>query len=256
MAYASTVLKITGLTKKYSDNASVLKGIDIEVKEGEFVIVIGPSGAGKTTFIRCINRMVEPTEGKIEFNGTDVVALKGDGLRKVRADIGMIFQHYNLIGRTNVIRNVMHGRLGHSSVFKSLFGGYSTEEKRNAFELLEKVGLSDYIYKKANTLSGGQMQRVGICRAMMQDPLLLLADEPIASLDPKSAKVVMDQIHGIVSEKNIACIMNLHQVHIAKDYATRIIGMKGGNVVYDGNPSGLTDELVRIIYEGENEDGR
>jgi len=253
MAEANTLLKISGLKKQYTKK-EVLKGIDIEIKEGEFVVVIGPSGAGKSTFIRCINRMVDPTHGVMEFDGLDISRIKGKSLRNVRANIGMIFQHYNLIGRTNVIKNVLHGRLGHNSFFKTLTGQYSKEEKLEAYELLQKVGLGEHIYKKANALSGGQMQRVGICRAMMQKPKLLLADEPIASLDPKSASVIMDQIHGLVTERNIACIMNLHQVQIAKDYATRIIGIKDGLVVYDGAPHELTDQMISHIYEGKTEE--
>jgi len=195
--------------------------------------------------------MVDPTNGAIEFGGKDVAQLKGKALRHARSSIGMIFQHYNLIGRTNVIKNVLHGRLGHNSFFKTLTGSYSETEKLEAYNLLQKVGLGDHMYKKANALSGGQMQRVGICRAMMQNPKLLLADEPIASLDPKSAKIIMDQIHGLVTERNIACIMNLHQVQVAKDYATRIIGIKDGLVVYDGAPADLTEELVANIYESK-----
>lgn len=253
MTEANTLLKISNLKKKYSKK-EVLKGIDVEIKEGEFVVVIGPSGAGKSTFIRCINRMVDPTEGAIEFGDVDVAKLSGKSLRIARANIGMIFQHYNLIGRTNVIKNVLHGRLGHHSFFKTLAGRYTDEEKREAYQLLQKVGLGEHMYKKANALSGGQMQRVGICRAMMQDPKLLLADEPIASLDPKSAKIIMDQIHSLVTERNIACIMNLHQVQVAKDYATRIIGIKDGRVVYDGSPADLSEEMVANIYEGRAEE--
>lgn len=253
MAEANTLLKISNLKKQYAKK-EVLKGIDVEIKEGEFVVIIGPSGAGKSTFIRCINRMVDPSQGAVEFSGIDIAKLKGKALRKSRSHIGMIFQHYNLIGRTNVIKNVLHGRLGHHSLFKTMTGRYSYDEKVEAYSLLQKVGLGEHIYKKANALSGGQMQRVGICRAMMQDPKLLLADEPIASLDPKSAKVIMDQIHGLVTERNIACIMNLHQVQIAKDYATRIIGIKDGQVVYDGTPVALTEEIVANIYEGKTEE--
>jgi len=253
MTDANTLLKISGLKKQYSTK-EVLKGINLEIKEGEFVVVMGPSGAGKSTFVRCINRMVNPTEGSVEFLDVDVTRLKGKVLRKVRTNVGMIFQHYNLIGRTNVIKNVLHGRLGHHSFLKTLIGAYSEKEKREAFNLLQKVGLGEYIYKKANTLSGGQMQRVGICRAMMQAPKLLLADEPIASLDPTSAKVIMDQIHDLVTERKIACIMNLHQIQFAKDYATRIIGIKEGRVVYDGTPTDLTEEIVADIYEGKMEE--
>lgn len=248
-----TLLKISGLKKQYAKK-EVLKGIDVEIKEGEFVVVIGPSGAGKSTFIRCINKMVDPTHGKIDFGGKDIAKLSGKGLREARAGIGMIFQHYNLIGRTNVIKNVLHGRLGHHSFLKTALGRYSEEEKQEAYQLLHQVGLGEHIYKKANALSGGQMQRVGICRAMMQNPKLLLADEPIASLDPKSAKVIMDQIHSLVTQRQIACIMNLHQVQVARDYATRIIGIKDGRIVFDGLPAELTEETVAHIYEGKAEE--
>ena len=253
MESANTILKIRNLRKKYS-NKEVLKGIDVEIKEGEFVVVIGASGAGKSTFIRCINKMVDPTVGSVEFDGQNIAPIKGKNLRKARTNIGMIFQHYNLIGRTNVIKNVLHGRLGHNTFFKTFFGLYSGEEKLNAYNLLNKVGLGDHIYKKASALSGGQMQRVGICRAMIQEPKLLLADEPIASLDPKSAKIIMDQIHGLVTERKIACIMNLHQVQVAKDYATRIIGIKDGRIVYDGLPADLTEGMIANIYEGKSEE--
>jgi len=247
------LLKISELRKSYAEK-EVLKGLDIEIQEGEFVVVIGPSGAGKSTFIRCINRMVDPTSGSLEFDGMDITQLKGKPLRIARSYMGMIFQHYNLIGRTNVIKNVLHGRLGHKSFFATLTGNYSDWEKQEAYDLLHKVGLGEHMYKKAKDLSGGQMQRVGICRAMMQSPKLLLADEPIASLDPKSAKIIMDQIHDLVTERNIACIMNLHQVQVARDYATRIIGIKEGRVVYDGAPAELTEEMVNYIYEGKIEE--
>jgi len=253
MVHAKTLLKINGLKKQYLTK-EVLKGIDLEIKEGEFVVVIGPSGAGKSTFVRCINKMIEPTEGRVEFLGVDITHLRRKELRKVRTCIGMIFQHYNLIGRTNVIRNVLHGRLGHRSFFKTLVGAYSETEKQEALNLLKKVGLGEHIYKKTNTLSGGQMQRVGICRAMMQEPKLILADEPISSLDPTSAKIVMDQIHTLITERQIACMMNLHQIQFAKEYATRIIGLKDGQIIFDGPPINLTEEIVVDIYEGKIEE--
>jgi len=249
----NTLLKICALKKHYADK-EVLKVNHFEIKEGEFVVVIGPSGAGKSTFIRCINRMIEPTDGGVEFLGTNMVGLNRKELRKMRTHIGMIFQHYNLIGRTNVIRNVLHGRLGHHSFFRTVIGAYSESEKQEALNLLQNVGLGEHIYKKANTLSGGQMQRVGICRAMMQEPSLLLADEPISSLDPTSAKIIMEQIHTMVSERQIACMMNLHQIQFAKEYATRIVGLKEGAIVYDGKPDGLTDEIIAKIYEGKIEE--
>jgi len=249
-----SILQVKDLKKSYVKDKLVLKGLDFEIEEGEFVVVIGPSGAGKSTFIRCINKMVDLTSGELVFDNQKISGLKGKRLRHMRAKIGMIFQHYNLIGRTNVIKNVLHGRLGQISFVKSAFGLYSGQEKQDAYQLLKTVGLSEHIYKKAKDLSGGQMQRVGICRAMMQNPRLLLADEPIASLDPKSAQLVMDLIRDMVQERNLTCIMNLHQVDFAKKYASRIIGIKDGLVVYDGSPQDLSDETINFIYEGKEEE--
>jgi len=245
------VLSITDLVKVYGKDIRALNGITLDFYPGEFVVVIGPSGAGKSTFIRCINRLVDSTSGGIVFDGQPMTKLSGRKLRKVRSKIGMIFQHYNLVGRTNVIKNVLHGQLSNTPLYKSLFGLYRHEDKKEAVELLEKVGLQDQIYKRADELSGGQMQRVGICRALLQRPKLLLADEPIASLDPLSANIVMQQLHNIAMEKKLTCIVNLHQVEYARKYATRIIGIKKGSAVFDGTPAELTEDIVRDIYEGK-----
>lgn len=247
------LLKIRNLKKSYDEQTMALKGISIDFYPGEYVVVIGPSGSGKSTFIRCINRMIDPTEGTIEFEGQAVEKLKGKKLRVVRTKIGMIFQNYNLVGRTNVIKNVMHGRLGRMPLWKSVLGLYVEEDKREAMELLKQVGLSEQVYKRADALSGGQMQRVGICRALLQHPKILLADEPIASLDPKSADIVMDQLHEITTKRGLTCIVNLHQVDYAKRYATRIVGIKSGQIVYDGSPEDLTDEIIADIYAGKEE---
>ena len=246
------LLSIRGLRKSYGD-FEALKGIDIDFNPGEFVVLIGSSGAGKSTFIRCINRMVDPSEGTLEFNGVATERLRGAALRRQRSQIGMIFQHYNLIGRVNVIKNVMHGLLGKVPAWKSLLGLYPEQEKRRAVELLEEVGLSGQIYKRADALSGGQMQRVGICRAIMQNPKLLLADEPIASLDPKSSDVVMDTLKRFTNQRGLTCIVNLHQVDYARKYADRIVGMKAGQIVFDGTPEELTDDIVKEIYAGVTE---
>lgn len=248
---SKVVLQIEDLRKSYTKDKEVLKGIDLKFFEGEFVVVIGPSGAGKSTFIRCINRMINPSKGSIVFDNVHMEALSGPKLRKMRRQIGMVFQHHNLIGRTNVIRNVLHGRLGYMPFYKSLFGLYTDEDRRAAVELLETVGLEEQIYQRADELSGGQMQRVGICRAMTQSPKLLLADEPIASLDPKSAKVVMESLHNITSKQGLTCIVNLHQVDFARSFATRIIGIKDGSVVFDDVPEALTDEIAADIYKGK-----
>ena len=248
-----TILSIKNLQKSYYKNMPILKGIDVEFKAGEFVVIIGPSGAGKSTFIRCINRMIDPSGGEIIFDGVHMESLKGKKLRQNRSNIGMIFQHYNLIGRVNVIKNVLFGRLGKMPAIKSLLGLYSHEEKSDAYELLKKVGLEDQIYKRADALSGGQMQRVGICRAIVQQPKLLLADEPIASLDPKSAEIVMTQIKDITNERHLTCIVNLHQVDYAKRFASRIIGIKDGLIVFDGQPSELSDDIIADIYKGKED---
>ncbi len=245
------LLSIKNLVKVYGKDTRALNGISLDFYPGEFIVIIGPSGAGKSTFIRCINRLVNPSEGEIIFDGQHLEQLNGRKLRKERSKIGMIFQHYNLVGRTNVIKNVLHGQLSNIPLYKSLLGLYRHEDKQEAVELLKKVGLQDQIYKRADELSGGQMQRVGICRAILQRPKLLLADEPIASLDPLSANIVMQQLHTISNEKKLTCIVNLHQVDYAKKYATRIIGIKKGTVVFDGAPSQLTDEMIQNIYEGK-----
>jgi phosphonate ABC transporter, ATP-binding protein len=249
----STLLSIKNLKKSYDKKIFALKGVDIEFSSGEFVVIIGPSGAGKSTFIRCINRMITPTEGEIIFDGVHLESVSGKALRKQRANIGMIFQHYNLVGRVNVVKNVLHGRLGKMSFIQSFLGLFSETDKQEAYALIKKVGLEEQVYKRADALSGGQMQRVGICRAIVQQPKLLLADEPIASLDPKSAKIVMEQIKAITTERNLACIVNLHQVDYAKRYATRIVGIKDGLVVFDGKPTELTDEIIAGIYQGKEE---
>jgi len=247
------ILEIRDLKKSYDGKNLVLKGLSISIRQGELVAVVGPSGAGKSTFIRCINRLVQPGSGEIIFDGEHVEKARGRRLKAIRTRIGMIFQHHNLIARTNVLKNVLHGRLGETPFYKSILGLYAEEDRREAERLLKTVGLSASLYQKAGTLSGGQMQRVGICRALMQRPKLLLADEPIASLDPASAKTVMDYIQKIQRERGLACIVNLHQVEFAKKYATRIVGIKEGRIVFDSSPQDLSDEMIAYIYEGEDQ---
>lgn len=247
----SELLAVKGLTKSYDGKTNALENVDLSFHEGEFVVIIGPSGAGKSTFIRCLNRMIDPSSGEIVMNGTHLEQLKGSALRKAQTKISMVFQNYNLIGRTSVIKNVLFGRLGHMSALDSIFGRYSQKDIERAHTLLEEVGLLDQKDKRADALSGGQQQRVGICRAVIQDPDLLLADEPIASLDPKSANVVMDTLSNLTKQYGLTCIVNLHQVDYARKYATRIIGIKNGHVVYDGLPENLSEETIRDIYEGK-----
>ncbi|MCL2405766.1 MAG: phosphonate ABC transporter, permease protein PhnE [Defluviitaleaceae bacterium] len=258
------LLSIRELTKTYDGKHLVLKGLSFDVNPGELVTIVGPSGAGKSTLIRCINRLVQPTSGNVVFDGVHVETAGRQKLRQVRARIGMVFQQHNLIARTTVKKNVLHGRLGEISFFRSMLGLYAKDDKQEAEALLKTVGLESNMHQRAGTLSGGQMQRVGICRALMQRPKLLLADEPIASLDPVAAKTVMDYMQKVAHERNLTCIVNLHQVEFAKKYATRIIGLKAGRVVFDGSPCDLTDDVVGYIYgdadigshnyDGEDED--
>ena len=250
----NSILELKQVKKEYKNQHVALRGIDLEIKEGEFVVIIGPSGAGKSTLIRTINQLVTPTSGEVIFKGKSLTHASKKDLRAYRSKIGMIFQHYNLINRTNVLKNVLHGKLGQVSLLTSTFGLYSQEDRKEAVELLKTVGLEEHIYKKAGELSGGQMQRVGICRAIMQSPDLILADEPIASLDPKSSKKVMSHLKSITEEKGLTCIVNLHQVEVAKEYATRIIGVKAGEIVFDGVPTQLTDDVIASIYDVQEEE--
>lgn len=243
------VLDIKNL-KKYYNNVKAVENVSFSVKQGELVVIIGPSGAGKSTVLRCINRMVDATDGEIWFEGKDIVKIKKEkDLKQLRRKIGMIFQSYNLVYRLSVFQNVLHGRLGYMSQTDAVLGRYKEADKRKALDILEKIGLKNMIYKRAGELSGGQKQRVGIARALMQEPSLLLCDEPIASLDPSSSKIIMDQIHAMAKEHNIACLVNLHQVDIAKTYADRIVGIHRGRVVFDDTPDKLTDEMIEMIYE-------
>ncbi|TRZ36531.1 phosphonate ABC transporter ATP-binding protein [Niallia circulans] len=249
-----SVLKITNLVKRYNGGTLALKDINLEVKKGEFIAVIGPSGAGKSTLLRSINRLIESTEGSIEFLDQRIEKANKSELRKIRSKMGMIFQHYNLIYRSSVLENVLHGRLGYMGSVAGVFNRYKEEDKQEAIMLLKKVGLEAEIYKRADELSGGQKQRVGVCRALAQNPELILADEPIASLDPKSSAVVMDAIYKNCKEQGIACLVNLHQVDVAKRYATRIVAVKAGTIVFDGQASELTEEMIEYLYEGKEQE--
>ncbi|MCL2398096.1 MAG: phosphonate ABC transporter ATP-binding protein [Defluviitaleaceae bacterium] len=244
------MLEIRDLVKNYTNPVTdVLKGINLTINAGEFVAIIGSSGSGKTTLIRCINRLITANSGEIYFNGMPTSGLRGAKLRLLRTQIGMIFQDYNLVGRSTVMQNVLHGRLGQMGLFKSALGMYSKADLEAAQELLTAVGLTEVMHKKAQALSGGQMQRVGICRAMMQNPKLLLADEPISSLDPTSAHVVLSHIKNLTNARGLTGIINLHQVDFAKAYASRIIGLRLGEVAFDGTPDELTDEIAKHLYE-------
>lgn len=245
------LLKITELSKSYDGQTYALEDVNLNFDTNEFVVIIGPSGSGKSTLIRCINQLVKPSGGSIIFDGKEMLEMKQKELRKLRTQMGMVFQSYNLIERSNVLQNVLNGKLGQLNQWDTIFGRYSEEDINHANHLLEDLGLGEHILKRADSLSGGQMQRVGIARALMQKPKLLLADEPIASLDPNSSDIVMNELKRVTQEKGISCIVNLHQVEVALDYATRIIGIRHGKVVFDDVPEKLTKDVTSYIYEGK-----
>lgn len=242
------ILEVKHVSKIYGGGTKALDDISFSVEEGEFVSVIGPSGAGKSTLLRCINCLVDATSGSVLFDGEDVTKAGKKALRRVRTRTGMIFQHYNLVERLSVIENVLHGRLGQKSTVSGMVGYYTEEEKKEAFGILERLGLADQAYKRCDELSGGQKQRVGIARAIMQKPRLILCDEPIASLDPSSSKTIMDSLREINRSMKITCLLNLHQVDVAVNYSERIIGITAGRIVYDGASAGLSEQAVHQIY--------
>lgn len=245
-------IKIRGLVKEYRAGVPVLKGIDLDIDGRGVTAIIGPSGTGKSTLLRCINRLVEPTGGEIVFEGEDITRLNRAGLRRVRRNIGMVFQEYNLVERLTVIENLLCGRLGYVSPFKAWLRKFPQDDIDRAFELLDAVGLGEFAYQRADNLSGGQRQRVGIARALMQSPHILLADEPTSSLDPKSSVEIMELMARLAGERGIPVIVNIHDVALGTRFAHRIIGMSGGVIVYDGPPEGLTDGHLKEIYGGED----
>lgn len=245
------LLSIKNISKKYNNGTNALKNISFDVEKGEFISVIGPSGSGKSTLLRSINKMIDISQGSILFEDKNIENLKKTQIELVRREIGMIFQSYNLVERLTVIENVLHGRLGYKSIIAGILGIYSEEEKKEAFSFLERVNMTKYAYQKCSELSGGQKQRVGIARAIMQKPKLLLCDEPIASLDPKTAENIMDYLKKIVTELKITCIVNLHQVDIAKKYSDRIIALNKGEKIFDDKAEKLTEKMVEFIYKDE-----
>lgn len=242
------ILQFDNVTKNYPNGVHALQGISFTVQEGEFISVIGPSGSGKSTLLRAINALIPISDGAVTLDGQNVAAQHGRALRELRRKVGMIFQNYNLVYSLSVLQNVLHGRLGYMPGPQGVLGLYSEADKRQALDLLEELGLSDFAYNRAADLSGGQKQRVGIARAIMQQPKLLLCDEPIASLDPSSAKIIMDLLRSMTARRNIACIVNLHQLDVALQYSTRIIGLSKGIIVFDGPPARLSDEMIECIY--------
>ena len=246
------MLEISDLSKTYATGDHALKGVRLQIDRGEMVALIGPSGAGKSTLLRCINRLVTPSSGTILLDGTDLARLSGSHLRKARTKIGMIFQEYALVERLTVLENVLSGKLGTMPLWQSLLRRYDSSDVRKALQLLSEVGLEDQYEKRADALSGGQRQRVGIARALMQEPSLLLVDEPTASLDPKTARQIMRLIQGASTARNLPVIVNLHDVQLAQLFVHRIVGLKEGLIVFDGPPESLNDETLTLIYGEED----
>ena len=247
----SVVLSIQGLTKSYKPGVPVLKGIDLDFEERGLTAIIGSSGTGKSTLVRIVNRLVDPSDGKILFKGEDLTHLHGRALRELRRRIGMVFQEYNLVERLSVMENLLTGRLGYVSPLNAWLRRFPAEDIEHAYQLLEVIGLSSFANQRADSLSGGQRQRVGIARALMQRPELLLADEPTSSLDPKTSVEIMELLKSQGEDNQIPVLVNIHDVELAKRFADRIVGMTGGRVVYDGPPERLTDDHLKAIYGGE-----
>ena len=246
------MLKLSALTKRYDTGDLALNQVDLEIPDAQVLALIGPSGAGKSTLIRCVNRLVEPTSGSATLNDINLTKLSSRALRKSRRKMGMIFQEYALVERLTVMENVLSGRLGYVGFWRSYFRKFPKNDIKEAFRLLDRVGLLEMADKRADELSGGQRQRVGICRALIQNPDLLLVDEPTASLDPKTSRQIMRLINELCSERGLTAIINIHDVLLAQMFAQRIVGLANGEVVYDGKPEGLTPEVLTQIYGEED----
>lgn len=246
------MLRIEALSKRYNTGDAALNGVSLSVEKGEIIGLIGPSGAGKSTLIRCVNRLVEPTSGKIHLGASNITAASGRDLRRLRRRMGMIFQEFALVERLTVMENVLSGRLGYTGFWQSWFRRFSKSDIDAALALIERVGLVDHIDKRADALSGGQRQRVGIARALAQNPELLLVDEPTASLDPKTSRSIMRLLTTLCAERELSAVVNIHDVALARLFLPRIVGLNAGRIVYDGPVSGLTAEVLTTIYGEED----
>jgi len=246
------MLEIKQLVKKYHTGDLAINGVDLKVEKGQVMALIGPSGAGKSTLIRCVNRLENPTSGEIWLNGENIVKMRSGKLRRARRNMGMIFQEYALVERLTVMENVLSGRLGYVGFWRSFLRKFPQSDINAAFGLLEKVGLDTMVNKRADELSGGQRQRVGIARALIQKPVILLVDEPTASLDPKTSRQIMRLITELCEENQLAAIINIHDVALAQMYAERIVGLREGSIVYDGPPDDLKPDVLTEIYGKED----
>lgn len=250
------MLDVRHLTKVYPDGTVALRDVSFQVPDGEFLVIIGLSGSGKSTLLRCINRLVEPTEGEILWDGQDLAQLKGEELRHARRKIGMVFQQFNLVRRSKVITNVLAGRLGYTPAWRSIAGGFSSVDMQRARDAMERMGITNQAQKRADELSGGQQQRVGIARALMQEPRMILADEPVASLDPVLAHSIMQHLERLNKEDGITVLCSLHYLDLVQRYASQVVGLREGQVVYSGNREQIrqmTDEQFKEIYGEEAE---
>lgn len=242
------MLAIEHLVKVYPGGVQALRDVSLTVPDGEFVVIIGLSGSGKSTLLRCVNRLVEPTSGKILWNGQDVTAANLEELRKIRRQIGMVFQQFNLVRRNSVLTNVLAGRLGYIPQWSSLLNRFPRAERERAMRALDRVGIADKANVRADQLSGGQQQRVGIARALMQEPRLVLADEPVASLDPATSHSVLKYLEELNKQEGITVLCSLHFLSLARRYANRIVALKAGELVFDGRPSEIDDARFKEIY--------
>ncbi len=248
------MIRIENLSKQFPDGTRALKNVSLEVRDGEFVSIIGLSGAGKSTLLRCINRLVEPTSGRVEVDGIDVTDAPPDTLRRVRCMTGMIFQQFNLVKRATVLTNVLTGRLGTTPPLWALVNRFRPEDYRDAMANLERVGIADKAHQKAGELSGGQQQRVAIARALMQRPRYILADEPVASLDPATSHSVLRYLEEVNRQDGLTVLCNLHVLSLARRYATRVIALKGGELVFDGLPEEIDENRFKAIYGQDAEE--
>ena len=252
----SDILRVQNVSKTYEDNAvQALRHASFNVHEGELISVIGPSGSGKSTLLRCINRMIDVSEGSIQYLNYEVTCANKRQIKDIRRNIGMIFQSFNLVTRTTVIKNVLTSRVPELPFWRALLGAYPKKDKLEALEALDKVGILDKAFVRADQLSGGQQQRVALARTLAQNPKIILADEPVASLDPVTAKQVMDDFRRINREMNISVLINIHHVDLALQYADRVIGIKAGEVVYDGPASEVNEAVLAEVYGGQFEAG-
>lgn len=250
------MLEVKNLTKIYNDGTVALDDVSFTVEDGEFLVIIGLSGSGKSTLLRCINRLIDPTEGQILWNGEDITKVKGEQLRNLRRQVGMIFQQFNLVKRSSVMLNVLSGRLGYVNPWKSLVYKFSSDDRKKGLAALEMVGITDQANKRADELSGGQQQRVGIARALMQDPKMILADEPVASLDPVLAHTILGYLEKLNKERDITIICSLHYLDLVQRYSSRVIGLRDGKIAWEGSQDDIrkmTDSEFKDIYGEEAE---